>query len=678
MAVVPVQKVVIVVLKQFKEEFLSRLQQAGIIHITELKESGSQASPLIERLNEAIAHLSTYRKKSPLEAFVNLKDQLTLKEFVETGRSYDFQKLLQKFSENRKEQEEIRNRILVLKNLISILQPWAPMGYSIKQLRDFKTVQAIPVIIRLEENYKKILEEIKNLPNSFERVNLFNQKIYGIFFVRNDDLAGLRKILIENGAEIVELPDFDEKPADLIKKFNYEIEEMEKNLKDLEETEKKLSREVFNLRVVYDHYYNELKKEEILTRLPETNTTVCIIGWVKKKDLKKLEEIINEQGFAVYEKTAPEPDEKPPVAIENSWWNRAYEMLVRLYSMPENKELDPTPFIALFFPVFFALCLTDAIYGVFLSLFSLFLMRKVKGDKSLLWILFSGGIVTIFTGSIVGGWAGDLFDLIGITFLKNLKNQLMLFDPLKDPMPFFYISIALGYIHVMMGVFLEVYDDLRNGEYARAIFENLTWFVLILCLPAYLLVLKITLLKILILLSIVGIVLFSNRTGFVPVIDQILWSLCLFLGLGILTKLLPSEFKYPVLILFLIEMVRFKYSKKIFLRAAWGLYNLYGITSFLSNILSYVRLMALGMVTGGIAMTVNKIAWMVVKIPVLGLFLAILILIGGHSFNIVINSLGGFIHTMRLHYIEFFGRFYAGGGKMFRPFGMETKYVEVK
>jgi len=113
-------------------------------------------------------------------------------------------------------------------------------------------------------------------------------------------------------------------------------------------------------------------------------------------------------------------------------------------------------------------------------------------------------------------------------------------------------------------------------------------------------------------------------------------------------------------------------------RIAWGLYTLYGITSFVSNILSYIRLMALGMVTGGIAVTVNMIAWMVLKVPVIGIILAIVVLIVGHSFNIVINALGGFIHTMRLHYIEFFGRFYAGGGRMFKPFGMETKYVEIK
>jgi V/A-type H+-transporting ATPase subunit I len=118
--------------------------------------------------------------------------------------------------------------------------------------------------------------------------------------------------------------------------------------------------------------------------------------------------------------------------------------------------------------------------------------------------------------------------------------------------------------------------------------------------------------------------------------------------------------------------------KQVLGKIAWGLYNLYGISSYLGVLLSYVRLMALGMVTGVIAIAINKIAWMMTGIPVIGVILVIIILIPSHLFNLVINALGGFIHTMRLQYIEFFGRFYTGGSKPFKPYQYETNYVEIE
>lgn len=677
MAIVPVQKVLVVFHKDIKEEFIAHLQKEGIIHITEMKEVVFKTLPAIENLNEAITHLKAYEKKNPLENFVAIKRVLSLVEFEEKAGSYDYKKVIERLNRNRKEHEEILEEMQNLKNYLNLLTPWKRMEYSPNSLKDFKTVEGIGVIIQSPKNYDKLLEKIAGIPHSFEQIDIINQRIYGLFFLRKCDVPQLKKILLENNIEITEFPPFAEKPKELVDKFTARIEELKNRLTHLEEEVKQLSQELQDLKLAYDLYYNQFKREVVVSSLPETTRTINIIGWVKRKDLKKLERIVKEHIFAGYEIISPLPDEKPPVAIENSWWNSCYEMLVRLYSMPDTKEFDPTPFIAIFFPLFFGLCLTDAIYGIFLAIFSLFLMRKVSGDKNLLWILFVGGIATIFTGSIVGGWAGNLFDLIGIPFLKDFKNRLMLFDPLTNPMPFFYLALGVGYLHVMLGVLIEVYDDLRNRDYARAIFENLTWFILVLCLPLYFIFLKSPILKFLIILSITGIVLFSSRTDKPPIFDQILWSLFIFLSLSYLVKFLPPYFKFAICGLLVIGIFRFKNTKKILGRIAWGLYNLYGLTSFVSNILSYVRLMALGMVTGGIAMTVNMIAWMVIKIPFMGIILGIIILIVGHSFNIVINSLGGFIHTMRLHYIEFFGRFYQGGGKQFRPFGLETKYVEV-
>ncbi len=676
MATVPLEKIVIVVHKSIKEQFIDKIHKLKIIHITSLKESPFYTPAELERIKEAINQIAYYQKKGVLDNFVPPRIPMNLKDFEQLTKKYDFKKTIEELTQLKKERETLNSQLLSLKTLSSILTPFEPLKYKLSALKNFQKVESIPVHIKSEEIYKIIESSVTDIPFSFEIVNRLGSKIFGLFFVRRVDIQKFKGKLIELGCEIVALPNIDKTPADLIKEYTGQIERINQRLIELNQRESELAREIINLKIMYDWIDNEFKKNGIAGALPETSSTLNIIGWIKKKDLNRLKEIVDDFKLVAFERIVPEPDEKPPVAIENPWWSTPYEMLIKLYSMPEQKEYDPTPFIAVFFPIFFALCLTDAIYGIFLALFSLYLMRKVPGDKSLLWILFVGGIITIFTGSMVGGWAGNLFDLIGIGFFKNLK-KLMLFDPLTNPMPFFYLSLGIGYVHVLLGVLIEVFDDLRNKEYARAIFENLTWAILIVCLPLYFTVFKFPVLKILILLSITGIILFSNRTGNPPLLDQILWTLFVLFLLGTLMKVFPGYFKYISLALFIVNIVRIKYGKKVLIRIAWGLYTLYGITSFVSNILSYIRLMALGMVTGGIAVTVNMIAWMVLKVPVIGIVLAIVILIIGHSFNIVINALGGFIHTMRLHYIEFFGRFYAGGGKMFKPFGMETKYVEI-
>lgn len=677
MAIAPLEKIIIIIHKDIKEEFIESLHKFKIIHITELKETPLYTPQDLEKIKDAIAQLGNYQKKGILDNFVPPRIPLALTDFERLTKKYDFKNITEEIQKIKKEREELKNRLASLTGMIATLSPFQPLKIRLSELKNFKEVESIPVLIKSEEILNIIKEKFTEIPFSFEVVNIVGAKIFGLFFAHRSDMQRFKGKLIELGCEIIELPNLPQTPAELINEHNSEVEAIYKRLERLNQREFELAQEIINLKVVYDWIENEFKKRGVISALPGTTNTINIIGWIKKKDLDKVKKLAEEFKYVAFEKIKPEPDEKPPVAIENPWWSSPYEMIIKLYSMPESKEFDPTPFIAIFFPIFFALCLTDAIYGIFLALFSLYLMRRVPGDKSLLWILFAGGIITIFTGSMVGGWAGNLFDLIGIKFFKNFK-KLMLFDPLTNPMPFFYLSLTIGYIHVLFGIFIEIFDDLRNREYARAIFENLTWAVLIVCLPLYFTILKLLILKILILLSITGIILFSNRSGNPPLFDQILWTLFVFLLLGSFMNIFPPFFKYISLLLFVVCLARIKKGKKVLVRIAWGLYTLYGITSFVSNILSYIRLMALGMVTGGIAITVNMIAWMALKIPILGIVLAIIILISGHSFNIVINALGGFIHTMRLHYIEFFGRFYTGGGKMFRPFGMETKYVEIK
>jgi len=695
MAVIPVEKVLIVVHKSIKDTFLHDLQKEGIVHITELKESAPRTSETLTRINDVLSGLSGYKKRGMLETFVKIKKPINFDTFEKSVKSYDYTKTMTELEEIKKEKEKCDTLLHNLHDDITLLSPWTPLRYDLSLLKAFKQTEAIPCLIPSREICKAIFSKIEDIPHSFEVVNTIGSTFYYIFFVKKEDASLLRSRLIENECETVDFGDLTGIPAHLVATLNHKVAQITKRIDELHKKETKLSKEISKLEVASDLISNEHTKEDIAENLPETARTVNIIGWIKKRDMKRLDALVEKLEFAVYDRLEPAPDERPPVAITNPKWSSPYELLIKLYSMPNPKEYDPTLFLAFFFPLFFGLCITDAVYGIFLILFSLYLLRRVAGDRSLIWMILAGGIFTIFTGAIVGGWVGDLFEYVGLTPLINLRQSLMLFDPLTNPMIFVGIALGLGFIHMLLGIGIEVVDSMKNSEYRQAIFANLTWLILLPSLILYFSVFKSSILakmilEILMWLCIVGIIVASHHEGKPKVLDQIIWvpiiMLVWILFTGVVGKLfgfkyviqIPS-YVYLILIpLFVIEATRFKEVKKMLGKLAWGFYNLYGISSYLGVVLSYVRLMALGMVTGVIAIAINKIAWMMIGIPVVGVILAILILIPSHIFNIVINALGGFIHTMRLQYIEFFGRFYAGGSKPFKPFGFETKYVEIE
>lgn len=685
MAVVPLEKVLVVVHKSIREEFLPRLQRAGLLHVSEVSGTAPGNPRDLERINQAIQQVGAYRKKQLLETFVNLRTAVKPDVFDEEKNAAAYRATIDELEAIRKEREALSNRQRIAAENVTRLTPWKNVPYCFERMRQLQMTTVVFAVLPQGVNAAMLEERLAGLPVSVEEVGETDGRKHCLCFALNSDVAAVRAGLLESGVELTDMPETSGTVAEHLAAEQREGSEAARGLEDLRTREERLLAERTNLLIASDRLLTDWQRQALESSLPATETTFQLVGWVKRKDRGRLETLVKESGLAVMELLTPEPDEAPPVAIENRRWSAPYEMLLRLYSMPNHREFDPTGWIAVSFPLFFALCLTDAIYGIFLALFSLYLMRKVPGDKSLLWILFGGGILTIFTGSMVGGWAGNLFDLLGIPFLVAFKNRFMLFDPLVTPMPFFYLSLAIGYVHTLIGIMIEVYDDMRNRAFAVAVFENLTWFFIINGLVLNLFVKAAVLhwiLGCLTIMSMSAILVFSNRAGTPRLVDQVLWYVVMTLLVG---TALSGYFKFALsglasgaLALAVVGLIRFRQAKIVLSRVVWGLYNLYGISGFLSNILSYVRLMALGMVTGGIAMTVNQIAWMVIKIPVAGIVLAVLILVGGHLFNLVINSLGGFIHTLRLHYIEFFGRFYTGGGKAFKPFRMDTRYVEIE
>jgi len=308
-----------------------------------------------------------------------------------------------------------------------------------------------------------------------------------------------------------------------------------------------------------------------------------------------------------------------PVILDNPEVIKPFEVVTTLYGLPRPGGIDPTSYLAPFFFVFVGLCISEAGYGLVMALLSLLYLKKAEpkgGTKLFMTLLLYLGISNMIFGTLFGGWFG--FPI----------KPLVLIDPIADPIPYLILSLALGFIQVMLSTFLSLVKDFREGNKVTAIAVKGGWLLLLPSLLFYFLLKQPPLLGILSLVGAAGIVFFSSP------------------------------------------------SRNILARFFNGLYALYGITSYFSDTLSYSRILALGLSTGVIAMVVNSLVQIAWGFPIIGWIIGILIFAGGHLFNLAIGLLGGFVHSMRLQFVEFFGRFYEAGGKPFQPVKLVNKYIE--
>lgn len=742
MGLARVEKVLIAVHRNEQDKLLSKIQEQGILHIIKTEttptvaELGKETQLSAEQIGEAINYLEGFtKKKGLLSGLVGAKSVVDQEELKKTVTTYDADEKIIKLKNLRQQIQDIEAKEKTVTADIALLTPWGTLDYDLGEIYSAKLVEMVLGIFPGKEDFLKAQVAIQELPVHLEIINQDDRVYCLVVFPKTKDTE-IKSILISHHFELVDFSNLKGKPAILIEQLSHRQKELCQKREQLIEASFTLIAELPKLKILYDYYLNQQHRRELGRTLMGTNSVLFIEGWVRQQDFKKLERIVENSDSAVMERIEPNPNEAPPVALQNRKFFRPFEIVLDMYGMPAHFEIDPTPLLTPWFLVFFALCLADVGYGILLSVISFLLLKKMGADNKLLKVFVVAGIVTIFAGAMTGGWFGDIVDKLGISFLTTIRSRILLFDPIKNPMPFFILSIALGYLQVLFGILIEIYDSFRQGNAGVAIFEQLPWFLLLNSLVGFFLTGKYiptqykSVFVFIILLASSTIIIFTRRGPKTALIQSLLF-LIVFGGLltfGSQLKLLPPIFlnsqylsAFGFLILVALTFWEWLKSKKItsiiifslfiistllyfaiqlplilpillgilfifseptnrrnLKKIVWGVYTLYGASSYIGLILSYIRLMALGMSGAGIAMAINTIAWMVIKIPVLGIILAVSILIFGHIYNLAVNILGAFVHTLRLQYVEFFPRFFTGGGEKFNPFQWENKYIQVK
>lgn len=405
------------------------------------------------------------------------------------------------------------------------------------------------------------------------------------------------------------------------------------------------SQHVPSVRKLSDYYAVIRKRNEALLQGERTSEVSIIRLWIPESKIQSFHQTIKPfegQTEVILEDPDLSAGDDPPVLLSNPRWALPFEPLTRLYGLPVYGRMDPTLPMAPFMFIFLGMCLGDGGYGIFLAglILWLFSRYRITGEKRNFFnLLLLGAVSTIFFGAITGSWLGDMIDAFGpLAFLREVKNSVVLLRPMENPLNFLGISLALGVIQVLFGLFLAMWENLQKGDYIAAFGDQGGWMALITGLLVYA----------------------GNAAGILGPTAGFFGKVLSFVGAGLLVATQGRE-------------------KTGFVsKALSGLLSLYNITSYLGDVLSYSRLLALGLATSAVAMIINTLTGLVIDIPFIGMILAVIVFIGGHLFSVTVNTLGAFIHSLRLQYVEFFSKFYISGGRSFEPLAYDTQYVQVK
>ncbi|MBE6557658.1 MAG: hypothetical protein E7661_01410 [Ruminococcaceae bacterium] len=400
-----------------------------------------------------------------------------------------------------------------------------------------------------------------------------------------------------------------------------------------------------DLQVLYDVEKTTLLAAQHKQKLAETESCVILEGWVPTEACDKVKHALRHL-YCAYDLVEPEEGEEPPVLLKNNGYASNFEWVLGMYAYPKYGSYDPTFIMSIYYFVIFGLMFADVGYGLLLTLGGFLapkLLNVSPGMKRMLTMFGYCGIACTILGAVFGGWFGDLPYAIMTNYMGyesveaaqaaapifngvtlTLNGEPLSLNPLVNPVPFLIISLAMGLIHIVGGMAVKFYMLCREGKIFSAIFDIGSYWIL-------------------------------------------------FGGLGLLFVDSTVGLAVTVMGVLMIVLTQGREKKNIFAKLVFGLKGLYDLINYASDLLSYSRILALGLAAGVMAQVFNLLGTLGgVSVP--GFILLIFVMLIGHGLNMAINLLGAFVHTCRLQYLEFFSKFYEDGGTPFDPALPSEKY----
>lgn len=662
MAVCKVKKVNIFTHLELKDKIVEELQKTGCIQIidvtSKLKMPGlldfnainnTDSISALPEVKYCIDFLSNFKdkpKKSD-KSLVTSDNVYDYKKLSSLYFQYDYKNIYEKCKELDEDLKNLKNRENHIKNIQEQLEEWKQLDLKVEELEGTKNTKIIVGNLP-SKDFVSCLEKIKKIGKEIEIIKISeNKKQCKITILSiSEYYTSIKKILSKYNIDYFKVPlEFSETPLNILGDISKELKNIEEKRKTIYDVSKKLYRENLSLYLAFDYLSILKSKKDIERYIKQTKKVIIIEGWILKKNQNELKNILYKK-YKELEIVFGDPKESDdiPVALKNNEFVEPFESVTELYGIPKYKEFDPTPLFAPFYFIFFGMCLSDAGYGLIIAALSYWALKKYKFEgmvKKFFGLFFLGGLSTFIMGAVMGSWMGDTLNYLpeNMLFIRAfLIDKISLLDPIKNPMPLLLISLSLGVIQIYTGFIIKFISNIKEGKIKTGLMDQGSWLLLISGLLLYIIANTI-----------------DSLAAYESITIYIIWA-------GLLSVVITQG----------------RSNKNIILKAAGGILSLYNLIGYFSDILSYSRLFALGLSTAVLAVVVNTFVMLFKDIPIIGIVVAALIFIIGHLFNMLIAGMGAFIHSTRLQYVEFFTKFYEGGGTPFKPFRVITKYIKVQ
>jgi V/A-type H+-transporting ATPase subunit I len=651
MSVSQMLKIQIVAHASIKDALKRFLREAGVVEISDVslegfrgkadEEETARFARLLEEADSSIRFLEPYLPKpSFIERIGAGPAEVTAADIDRTLAEIDVEAVAARCRELEGTVRKCRDELAWSRNLARELEPWRPLAEAFEsttsgrwaaQFWTFPEKTAGAALTAAHDAFPLIQPD---------EVSRAGGRVFVSVLASREDAHGLAELLKQEGGVRSAFEGLTGTPAGIIEREGERWADLEREIARVDGEAAGLARVHRGLLVLSDHFREQRGLLEVERHLHRTERTFVLEGWMRAVDRRRIEKELSKRWSEV-ELVArpPHEGEDPPVHLDNGTAARPFEFIMTLYGRPLYGEVDPTPLLAPFFVLCFAMCMSDAGYALVLgSLCALFIFKfKIRGGmRQLLTVLLIGSVLTVFVGVATGGYFG-----IEAKLLPERLTRFMVISPLEEPMRMLNVAFLIGFVHILFGIGVRMVVNFRARLWSDAIFDDLGWILFLLALAP--------------------------------------------LGFG---YVLGGSVPQPVL--FVCGRAALAIAAVLFVAGArkernklvGGLKSLikfYSITGYFSDVLSYARLLALGLAAAAIGVAINGIAGMVKGLPFYtGYLAAVVVLILGHAFNLAVNVLGAFVHSARLQYLEFFNKFFVGGGREFRPFRSERRYTVIR
>ncbi len=565
----------------------------------------------------------------------------------------------------------------VLEEELAAIEPLRELGIPPKLLKGYKTIKCFVGILKADPTHR-----LKEITDEFEIIIKDRKKEYIAAIVVKVDYADeFFRILQEYGYREVPVPDIEDYD-ERIKEIENEIEQIEARKKVLEAEIEEIKAKEAELMMALEEYLSiELEKSELPLKTLVSKYAFILMGYVPAKEYEKVKKQIENStnGKVVVEKVEGEEDVEPPTMLKNPGPAKDFELFTTLFAIPKYKEFDPTPIVTIFFPVFFGLMLGDIGYGLLITILALYLKRvfKTEGWQRLLNIALYSGILAIIFGFIYGEFFGPYtvpgYKPTDVHFLGGVMYNLYAFNhhhPLFDRVEemgvkiLLFASLVIGMFKILWGFAIGFRNVYVEHGLKAAILEKASWFI--------------------------------GVAGMACLILGFSYNVEVFYKLGIgpnpgnvpplpLPGLMPGweagvnvfyKIAVPLIIIWFILFLMEEIPKM----GPMGIVMAVEILTWFGQILSYARLLAIGLSSVYIAFVINyvvpKLMHTFIPIEIAAAIVAAIVMILAHLVNLLLGILDPGLQALRLHYVEFFTKFFEGGGRLYMPFGRKKKFIE--